>query len=45
MSLNLEKILQKLTGISDRKFSGKVAVIIGGSKYLPFESSCCTAIL
>ena len=31
MSLNMETIMQKLTGISDGKFSGKVAVIIGGT--------------
>src|SRR5271155_2124845 len=31
MSLNMEKIMQKLTGTSDGKFSGKVAVIIGGT--------------
>src|SRR5271168_3087987 len=31
MSLNMENIMQKLTGTSDGKFSGKVAVIIGGT--------------
>src|SRR5271167_2836980 len=31
MRLNMEKIMQKLTGTSDGKFSGKVAVIIGGT--------------
>ncbi len=31
MSLNMDKIMQKLTGISGGKYSGKIAVIIGGT--------------
>ncbi len=31
MNLNMEKIMQKSSGVSDGKFSGRVAVIIGGT--------------
>src|SRR5216683_2800021 len=31
MSLNMEKIMQKLTGASEGKLNGKVAIITGGN--------------
>src|SRR5579859_1754388 len=39
MSLNMEKIMQKLTGTSEGKLSGKVAVITGGTQGVGFATA------